>query len=342
MSTDARTRVNIRPFNGEYREIIAVQKAIDPDESNSEDGWRFGDDHWRSEHFKERLVAAVPSAPTTAEAVSSQNPQGAEKIVAWGQVFHMPWQFHPDKYCLALDVHPDHQRQGIGTALYEQLIAMVQARGAIALRAGTQETRTHAIEFLANRGFQEIQRYWESRLAVPTFDFAAFSTAEDRAASQGITITTLAAELAKHGPSDEMLRPVYEMVQRAFADVPFPDPPTQDPYDQWKTHVLENPEELPDAFFLAKQGDAYVGVSDMHIHKGQDGVLFQGFTGVLREYRGKGIAMALKMQTVKYARDRGYREIRTGNNTRNRPMLRINEAMGFAKQPVWIEYEKRV
>jgi mycothiol synthase len=255
-------------------------------------------------------------------------------------VFHMPWQFHPDKYCIALDVHPEYQRQGTGSRLYERMIAMIQARGAKSVRAGTQESRTSAIEFLAHRGFKEIQRYWESRLHIPSFDFDAFSTAERRAAEQGITITTLAEELAKHGPSDGMLKPVYEMVHRAFADVPFPDPPTQDPYEKWKTHVLENPDELPDAFFLAKDGDAYVGVSDMHAHSDQPDILHQGFTGVLREYRGKGIAMALKMQTVKYARDKGFREIRTGNNTRNRPMLRINEAMGFVKQPVWIEYEK--
>ncbi len=80
----------------------------------------------------------------------------------------------------------------------------------------------------------------------------------------------------------------------------------------------------------------------MHKNPEQPGVLFQGFTGILREYRGKGVAMALKMLTVKYARTHEYREIRTGNNTRNRPMLRINEAMGFVKQPVWIEFEKRL
>jgi hypothetical protein len=50
--------------------------------------------------------------------------------------------------------------------------------------------------------------------------------------------------------------------------------------------------------------------------------------------------MALKLQTVRYAREHGYREIRTGNDARNRPMLRINEAMEFVKQPAWITFEK--
>ena len=44
--------------------------------------------------------------------------------------------------------------------------------------------------------------------------------------------------------------------------------------------------------------------------------------------------------TVAFARARGYREIPTRNNTRNRPMLRINEAMGFAKQPAWVVSQK--
>jgi len=71
----------------------------------------------------------------------------------------------------------------------------------------------------------------------------------------------------------------------------------------------------------------------------EPGIIYQGLTGVLREYRGRGIAMALKLQTVRYARDHGYREIRTWSDARNRPMLRIKEAMGFVKQPASINFE---
>jgi hypothetical protein len=50
--------------------------------------------------------------------------------------------------------------------------------------------------------------------------------------------------------------------------------------------------------------------------------------------------MALKLRTVQYARERGYYEIRTHDNTRNRPMLRINDAMGFLTQPAQVEFAK--
>ena len=318
--------VKIRPFDGEYEQLIAIQKAIDPDEGGSVENWRFDDENWRHDrYFKERLVAEEDG-----------------KIVGWGQVYHMPWQFHADKYRMNLEVHQEHQRQGVGSALYERFLALVTERKGAKLRTDTQESRTAALEFLSKRGFEEIQRYWESRLDVNGFDFAPFAAAEPRAAAEGITITTLADELDQKGESDEMLRAIYEMEMAAFLDVPFPDPPTPFPYDEWKKWVLEGPGGLKDAYFLAKDGERYAGVSNMHKNESHPGVVFQGFTGVIREYRGKGVAMALKLQTVKYAREKGYREIRTGNNTRNRPMLRINEAMGFVKQPVWIEFDKAI
>jgi GNAT superfamily N-acetyltransferase len=317
--------VSIRPFKDEYGALIAIQKAIDPDEEGSVEHWRFDDEQWRHDrYFKDRLVAETADG----------------EIVGWGQVYHMPWQFHPHKYGLSLDVHPARQRQGIGSALYERLLGLVRGREGVALRATTQESRQAAVDFLLHREFAELQRYWESRLDVAGFDAAAFATAEARAAQQGITITTLAAELAREGESESLLRALYEMESAAFRDVPFPDPPTVAPFDEWREWVLHSPGGLRDAYFLARDGERFVGVSNMNRNEAQPGVIFQGFTGVIREYRGKGVAMALKLRTVRYAREHGYREIRTGNNTRNRPMLRINEAMGFQKQPVWIEFEK--
>ena len=318
------TSVKIRPFSGEYAALIAIQKAIDPDEGRSVENWRFDDENWRHDrYFKERLVAELDG-----------------QIVGWGQVYHMPWQFHADKYRLNLDVHPAHQRHGVGSALYERLLAIVRDRKGTTLRTDTQESRTAALAFLEKRGVAEVQRYWESRLDVNAFDFAPFAAAEPRAKAEGITIVTLADELAKHGESEDMLRAIFEMESAAFMDVPFPDPPTPFHFDEWKKWVLEGPGGLKDAFFLAKDGDKYAGVSNMHKNDEHPGIIFQGFTGVIREYRGKGVAMALKLQTVRYARANNYREIRTGNNTRNRPMLRINEAMGFTKQPVWLEFDK--
>ena len=185
MQVTTQTEIKIRPFDGEYEQLIAIQKAIDPDEGGSVEGWRFDDDAWRHDrYFKERVVAERDG-----------------RVVGWGQVYQMPWQFHPEKFRMNLDVHPEFQRQGIGSALYARLVAIARDQKGKRVRTDTQESRTAALDFLSKRGFEEIQRYWESRLDVNAFDFAPFAAAEPRAAAEGITITTLAEELAKHGAS---------------------------------------------------------------------------------------------------------------------------------------------
>ena len=89
-------------------------------------------------------------------------------------------------------------------------------------------------------------------------------------------------------------------------------------------------------------GDQYVGESFMLRSQQLSDVLYQGLTATTREYRGRGLALAIKLQTIEYARTHGYREIRTWNDSLNMPMLHINAALGFARQPAWITFEQRL
>jgi mycothiol synthase len=68
--------------------------------------------------------------------------------------------------------------------------------------------------------------------------------------------------------------------------------------------------------------------------------LYNGLTGVLRSHRRRGIALALKLRGIAYAKALGRPTIKTWNESNNRAMLAINEALGFVKQPAWIDFVK--
>jgi mycothiol synthase len=52
-------------------------------------------------------------------------------------------------------------------------------------------------------------------------------------------------------------------------------------------------------------------------------------TGVDRAHRGRGIALALKRATIAYAIATGVEVMETHNDSRNQPMLAINQALGY-------------
>ena len=90
---------------------------------------------------------------------------------------------------------------------------------------------------------------------------------------------------------------------------------------------------------LDPKTDTVLGFSGVY-HGARDGWLDQWLTATRREARGRGIALALKLRVAKYALELGYKTIRTDNDTRNAPMLAINDKLGFVRQPALISVVK--
>jgi GNAT superfamily N-acetyltransferase len=306
----------------DYPALVALNKASYPDYAETEEEWRHWDETWdHKKHFKSRVVA-----------------EDGARVVGFGLVNHMRGAFVPTKYRVDITVHPDHRERGHGTALYDTLVEKVRDRAGRTIAASAKESMPDGVRFLTKRGFREVKRDWESRLFVRGFDFARFATADDRVAKQGIRVVALADEMQRDPAA---LQKAYELNEDCRMDVPTVDPPSRHTFKEFRRDDVDAPSALLDAFFIAiDMHGRYLGVSNMFRSLDDHTFLWQGLTGVRREARGKGIAMALKLRTVRYALDRSVEHIKTWNDVRNRPMLSINEAMGFARQPAWISYEK--
>lgn len=314
---------NVRPFSmSDYEGLAELDAAVDADNASGVEEFRHTDETWdHDRYFKQRLLAVAEDG----------------KVIGWGTVSHVAEQYHPDKYALSLGVDPRFRRRGAGSALYDASLATLRDRGAVAVRTEAKESIAAGIRFAEQCGFLEMQREWESMLDVAGFSEAPFAAAPEKAAAAGIRFSTLAAE-RKRDP--EVLLAIYELYLVCNRDVPDIDPITDVTFDYFLSQEVDGPGPLLDGFFLAKDGERFVGLSNLYKGERDSAVIHQGLTGVIPEYRGRGVATALKLLTVDYAKRHGKREIRTWNNTLNKPMLRINEAMGFQKEPVWIIFQK--
>lgn len=321
MKTSPKTTVRTAT-PADYPALVAVGKASYPDYAETVEEWRHWDKTWdHSKYFKLRLVA-----------------EDSRRIVGYGQINHMRWAFVPTKYRIDITVLPTDRGRGHGTVLYEDLAAAASARGARALAAAAKESMTDGVRFLTKRGYREVKRDWESRLFVQGFDFERFATADDRLAKQGIRIAALADEIQRDPGA---FHKAFELNEDCRMDIPSVDPPTRHTFDEFRRDDVDAPNALLDAFFVAIARDGrYLGLSNMFRSLDDPTFLWQGITGVRREARGRGVATALKLRTVRYAIDHDVDHIKTWNDIHNKPMLSINEAMGFVKQPAWISYEK--
>jgi GNAT superfamily N-acetyltransferase len=101
------------------------------------------------------------------------------------------------------------------------------------------------------------------------------------------------------------------------------------PFARWREGVLTGPTALPDASFLAKAGDEYVGLCLLHRAEGRPDALVCGFTGTLPAWSGRGVATALKAHALLHAARQGWRSVETSVLQVNRGMCAINRALGF-------------
>jgi mycothiol synthase len=236
-----------------------------------------------------------------------------------------------------IEVDPDHQHRGIGRHLADVLSAEARSRGTRDLWTWARIDRPRDVAFAGRQGFRELRRRWESWLELPARGYASIPDRTDSLARQGIELTTLAEE----GPDrEDVRRRLLTLFNEALADEPRVGSYTPTTYERFVSVNLDGPGFLPEAFFLARKDDRYVGVSNLELLPGEPGALQQVFTGTLREFRGHGIATELKRRTVAYAQEHGFLSIRTSNDSLNQPMWAINAKLGYRRRVEHAQFGK--
>jgi GNAT superfamily N-acetyltransferase len=261
-----------------------------------------------------------------------------DQILGAGSYNQSIWFAHPQKFLLWIGVHPEYQRGGIGSALYETILHGLQPFDPLALRATATEDCPQSMRFLERRGFQEVIRDVPSELDVHSFDLTRFAGLEERFRGLGIEIKTL-PELEK---DPERNRKLYDLDWEISLSVPgdLAAGIGRRGLDKYVEYAITGPSALPEGFFVAVKGEEFIGLS--HVLSVEKGVsLYQGLTGVKPAYRRQEIGLAMKVRGIAYAKATGHARIRAENDAKNIPMLAMNERLGFVRQPDSITYEKQ-
>ena len=87
-----------------------------------------------------------------------------------------------------------------------------------------------------------------------------------------------------------------------------------------------------EAWVIALADDEVVGLR-LDPPQRRSGALWQRADGGAPAWRNRGVAIAIKRRQIAWARSAGVRVDRTSNELRNAPMRRVNEHLGYVREP---------
>jgi len=254
----------------------------------------------------------------------AQDKTGA--AIGYWDIDHETWMT-PGTFKMKVVVAPEARGHGLGAQMYCEALRLARERGATHFESYIRETDTVSIKFAEARGFKIQHHGFESILDLADFDEHRFDDLVKQVQAQGFHFFSL----AEAGVTEENKHKLYEVNRISGLDNPGNDETFPD-YYAFSKDVFEASWFRADTQLLASHADHWVGLSAIGIYP-TDRHAYNAFTGVLREYRGRGLAQALKLQTILLAKKEGMRFVRTHNDSNNAPMLAINRKLGYKAEP---------
>lgn len=229
-------------------------------------------------------------------------------------------------------VDANQRSRGIGRALAADIQAFLDEHGTTRVLSEVREDDARGIEFARRCGYEVERHLFESTLNLDTFDEAPLREVIPALEAQGIHFFTLADQI----DDPQASRKLYAVNSITAADIPGSERDWMT-YEEFVEMVMGASWFRPEGQLFASDGDPsegaeWVGLAGVRLLAETNGA-YNLMTGVLRPYRGRKIALALKLLAIRYARAQGAAYIRTTNDSLNAPMLAINQKLGYQRQP---------
>jgi mycothiol synthase len=200
------------------------------------------------------------------------------------------------------------RRRGVGAALLRSLAAHLCDRGYET--AGASVDDPGSLAFAERFGFREVDREVEQVREIGDEPWPL--------PPPGVEIVSVAAR-------PELWRAAYDpLAVEAFQDFAL-DTPLDVSLERWLSDWLAWPEGM----FLALANGDVIGCAGLERDADHPERAENALTAVRRDWRGRGVASALKRAALAFAAEQGVREVYTWTQRGNDDMRRLNEHLGY-------------
>jgi hypothetical protein len=300
--------------------VADLETAVRPDDPRDPVALK---DYWRNpeENAKiERFIGEI----------------GGERV-AFAHQRHELWKT-PERYgSVSGNLMPAQRTAARIDALFDAMESRSKADGTKIFTTWAWEDDALLVGVLRSRGYAEErrQRFWQLDLIANRAKLETMA-AESRAKMREEKIQILTMD---RDTDPDKWKKLWQMSEEAIHDIPTTVPYTGTSFDDFMKW-MRSPGLHEDRIWIARDGETILGVSILS-YPPKRGVVSTDWTGVARAGRGRGIARAVKFETVMQAIALGVDRIRTDNDFKNKPILHINETMGYKRRPDGIQFMKK-
>ena len=171
-STNMSNEINIRNFIAEdYQAIVDIHNSLNivwPERPRTPEGWAEADRNRNPKCKYKRWVAVKDGI-----------------VVGFGYYGQSIYEYHPQRFTINVEVSPNYQQQGVGSALYDRIIAELQPFDPRVLRADAFTNLPQGFSFLQKRGFYEAFRETPVHLDIKSFDPSPYAESRSETTRQG-------------------------------------------------------------------------------------------------------------------------------------------------------------
>lgn len=292
----------------------------------------FGDHHtaWTAPEVREKARVDDSSATGFLLARRGGAAAGAGRL-------SMPLRDNLHFADLELDVHPDHRRQGVGSALLQAMEEAAAEHGRTSLRSESSvriDDPDPAEPFARGRGYRNAQVDVRSDLEVPD-DLDALLVPLEQEATRfagDYDVLTWWEDVPMEWREERARCAVHMSTDAPAGDVDV----EQEDWDADRIATLleqlhAQGRRLMETVAVHRPTGRLAAFTDLVVPQHLPTMAFQWDTLVIAEHRGHRLGQLIKAANLRALRQAlpGVQRICTWNAASNAPMLRVNRAMGF-------------